>query len=188
MNSRRPGKTRRFIFTASFLILLLLSACAGAPALMTLTATANFQVTYAPERTAAPSLITSATKRVQSTTPAPRPSPSPTPAFQVCSPLQGIPIDQIAAAVTNPYHPPPPGSDDPHAGADISDLIPGSQIARPGMPIQAVLSGQVAMAQTGRFPFGSAILIETPLDQLPQVWVEGLNLPAPLTTPHPGQP
>ena len=152
---------------------------------MALTATANFQVTYAPERTAAPSLITSATERVQSTTPAPRPSTSPTQAFQVCSPLQGIPIDQIAAAVTNPYHPPPPGSDDPHAGADISDLIPGSQIARPGMPIQAVLSGQVAMAQTGRFPFGSAILIETPLDQLPQGWVEGLHLPAPLTTPPP---
>jgi murein DD-endopeptidase MepM/ murein hydrolase activator NlpD len=105
--------------------------------------------------------------------------------FQVCSPLQGIPIDQIAAAVTNPYHPPPPGSDDPHAGADISDLIPGSQMAQPGMPVQAVLSGQVAMAQTDRFPFGSAILIETPLDQLPQAWVEGLHLPAPLTTPPP---
>ncbi len=53
------------------------------------------------------------------------------------------------------------------------------------MPVQAVLSGQVAMAQTDRFPFGSAILIETPLDQLPQAWVESLHLPAPLATPPP---
>jgi murein DD-endopeptidase MepM/ murein hydrolase activator NlpD len=114
-----------------------------------------------------------------------RPSPSPTATLRVCSPLQGIPIDQIAAAVTNPYNPPPPGSDDPHAGADISDLIPGSQMARPGMPIQAILPGQVAMAQTNRFPFGSAILIETPLDQLPPAMVVGLHLPAPLSAPPP---
>lgn len=99
--------------------------------------------------------------------------------------MQGIPIDQIAAAVTNPYNPPPPGSDNPHAGADISDLIPGSQIARPGMLVQAILPGQVAMAQTDRFPFGSAILIETPLDQLPAAWVDGLHLPAPLAAPPP---
>ena len=115
----------------------------------------------------------------------PLPSASPTPVFQVCSPLQSIPIDQIAAAVTNPYNPPPPGSDMPHAGVDISDLIPGTQIARPGMPIQAALPGLVAMAQPDRFPFGNAALIETPLDQLPPAWVEALHLPAPLSWPPP---
>jgi murein DD-endopeptidase MepM/ murein hydrolase activator NlpD len=122
---------------------------------------------------------------VQSFTPTSLPSSSPTAAFQVCSPLQGIPIPKIAAAVTNPYNPPPPGSDDPHAGTDISDLIPGSQVARPGMPIQAVLPGLVAMAQSDRFPFGNAMLIETRLDQLPQAWVEELHLPAPLAASPP---
>ena len=160
--------------------MLLLPACTGAkppvvPAAVTRSAVASVTDAITPIRPISE-------KSETATSP---PSASPTPAFKVCSPLQGIPLNQIAAAVTNPYHPPPPGSDDPHAGADISDLIPGSQIARPGMPIQVVLTGQIAMAQTDRFPFGNAVLIETPLDQLPAAWVTGLHLPAVLTAPPP---
>jgi murein DD-endopeptidase MepM/ murein hydrolase activator NlpD len=132
-----------------------------------------------------PSITPTSPDLLQTVASTARPSPSPTATFQVCSPLQGVPLDQIAAAVSNPFNPPPSGSDDPHAGADISDLVPGSQMARPGMPIQAILPGQVAMAQTDRFPFGSAILIETSLDQLPQVWIEDLHLPAPLSAAPP---
>ena len=184
MNRRRLVRIWQPILTASFLVLmLLLSACTGAdtPAVLSVPGTPS-----TPDGAANLPTITLAVPRpVQSATLTPLPSPSPTPEFQVCSPLQGIPIDKIAGAITNPYHPPPPGSDDPHAGIDISDLIPGSQIARPGMPIQAIFPGQVAMAQTDRFPFGNAILIETPLEQLPPAWVEGLHLPAPLRAPPP---
>ena len=177
MNRRRWVGIRPLILTISFLILLLLSACtgAGAPAVVTAPGGA----------VSLPSITPTLPRPAQSETPDPLPSPSPTQEFQVCSPLRGIPLDKIAGAVTNPYHPPPSGSDDPHAGVDISDLIPGSQIARAGMPIQAVLPGQVAMAQTNRFPFGSALLVETRLEQLPPAWVERLHLTAPLTAPPP---
>ena len=180
MNERRWAGSQPPILALSMLILLLLSACtnAGSP-------TAPAVIAAPGTAASVPSITPTVNRPGQSTTPVLPPSPSPTPEFQVCSPLQGIPLDKIAAAVTNLYHPPPPGSDDPHAGVDISDLIPGSQIARAGMPIQAILPGQVAMAQTNRFPFGSALLVETPLEQLPPAWVEQLRLPDPLTAPPP---
>jgi len=46
-----------------------------------------------------------------------------------------------------------------------------------GMPIQAVLAGIVAAVIPDRFPYGNAILIETPLTSLPPDWVNGLDLP-----------
>ncbi len=171
------------MFADSFLILLLLSACSGAALPIAPSLPAVDSVISSPDvaDTMAPTFKPTVTELAPTASSTAPDSPTPAATFLVCTPLQGIPIEQIAAAVTNPYDPPPPGSDDPHAGIDISDLLPGSQMARPGMPIQAVLPGRVALAQTDRFPFGSAILIETPLDQLPQAWVEGLHLPAPLT-------
>jgi murein DD-endopeptidase MepM/ murein hydrolase activator NlpD len=48
------------------------------------------------------------------------------------------------------------------------------------MPVQAVLSGVAASVITDRFPYGNAVLIETPLDHLPEAWLQTLNLPQPL--------
>jgi len=174
---------RWLIPTILFLVILFLSACSSAGSPLVLTAPAVLSVTSGAVSLSTKTPVIS--RPVQTATSSPLPPPSPTPAYLVCSPLQGVPIDQIAAAVTNPYDPPPPGSDDPHAGADIADLIPGSQIARPGIPVQAVLLGQVAMVQADRFPFGNAILIETPLEQLTQTLLERLHLPAPLAGPAP---
>jgi len=182
MNRSRQARIWQPILTICSLFLLL-SACTGIakPAVLNVP-----PVTGTPAgATGLPAMTPTISNQIQPEATTPLPYPSPTPAFQVCSPLQGIPIDRITAAVTNPYNPPPPGSDDPHAGVDISDLIPGSQLARPGMPIQAIFSGQVAMTQTDRFPFGSAILVETVLNQLPAAWVEHLQLPASPTTPPP---
>jgi murein DD-endopeptidase MepM/ murein hydrolase activator NlpD len=83
--------------------------------------------------------------------------------------------------ITNPFNPPPPGSDDPHQGVDFSDLG-DSQIALQGRGVQAVLPGQVAAVIADRFPYGSALLVETLLEALPSSWFETLDLPAPAPT------
>jgi murein DD-endopeptidase MepM/ murein hydrolase activator NlpD len=96
-------------------------------------------------------------------------------------------LDQIQAAIANPYHPPRPGSDDPHQGIDIADMQPGQRIALAGGTVQSVLAGQVAMVIQNRFPYGNAILIETPLDSLPGGWASSIPFPtlAPTIVPLP---
>jgi murein DD-endopeptidase MepM/ murein hydrolase activator NlpD len=83
--------------------------------------------------------------------------------------------------ISNPFHPPPPGSDDPHQGVDFADM--GSdRIAIEGRVVQAVMDGRIAMVTSDRFPYGNAILVETPLEMLPASWLEELNLPSPAPT------
>ena len=100
----------------------------------------------------------------------------------VCSPLDGIKVEDLASHIVNPFQPPPLGSDDPHQGVDLADLFPGSGVARSGRGVQAVLSGQVASILRNRFPYGNAILIETRLDDLPAAWLDALQVPTPEPT------
>jgi murein DD-endopeptidase MepM/ murein hydrolase activator NlpD len=100
----------------------------------------------------------------------------------VCSPLDGIKAADLASHIVNPFHPPLPGSDDPHQGVDLADLIPGSGVARAGRNVQAVLAGRVASVIHDRFPYGNAILVETRLKGLPAAWLKTLQLPTPAPT------
>jgi hypothetical protein len=93
---------------------------------------------------------------------------------QVCSPLEGIPLANLPELVSNPYAPPPPGSDDPHHGVDLALLDPTTRLALAGHPVQAALPGIVAGAIRERFPYGNAVLVETPLEELPAAWQEVL--------------
>lgn len=111
--------------------------------------------------------------------------PSATPAPWLCSPLEGYHLDQISSLVVNPFSPPPPGSDDPHQGVDLADRQPGSQIALAGRLVQAALSGKVAAVIRDRFPYGNALLVESPLDELPKDWRAALSLEDPFPTPQP---
>lgn len=116
---------------------------------------------------------------------APDPTASPTlslPALQVCPPLQGIQFDELSAIVSNPYQPPPLGSDDPHQGVDLAQVQNG--IALTGMPVQAVLDGRAVLVVKDRFPYGNALLVETPLDSLPRAWLDALDLPSIPATPQ----
>ena len=88
----------------------------------------------------------------------------------VCSPVEGVLIDEIAGMVFNPFYPPVEGSDDPHQGVDLSDVDVNSQIARTGAGVNSVVSGKVIMVVKNRFPYGNAILIETPFEELPVNW------------------
>jgi murein DD-endopeptidase MepM/ murein hydrolase activator NlpD len=84
---------------------------------------------------------------------------------RVCSPFPGASQAELVAAISNPFNPPPPGSDDPHQGVDLAVQQEG--IALAGAPALAVLSGSVAMVTADRFPYGYALLIETPIEALP---------------------
>jgi murein DD-endopeptidase MepM/ murein hydrolase activator NlpD len=88
------------------------------------------------------------------------------PELPVCSPLEGLEQAGLEAAITNPYNPPPFGSDDPHQGIDLANFLPGTRIGVTGGPVQAVLAGVVALVIGDRFPYGSAVMLETPVDVL----------------------
>jgi murein DD-endopeptidase MepM/ murein hydrolase activator NlpD len=131
-------------------------------------------VTQAPTVAQLPTVTESAALQ-----PSPTPAPTETtPAFSVCSPLNGVSIADLPGAVSNPYHPPIPGRDDPHAGVDLADRQPRTQIALAGREVDAVLTGRVSAAIKDRFPFGNAVIVETSLSTLPGDFLSRLALPA----------
>lgn len=135
---------------------------------------ATISPTTAPIATAIATEIATATAVVSLET-------SATPAAQVCSPLQGFAWMELPGMISNPFHPPRAGSDDPHQAVDFAD-IGADGYALTGRGVQAVLAGQVAAVITERFPYGNAVLVETPLEELPGPWLAALSLPAPAPT------
>jgi murein DD-endopeptidase MepM/ murein hydrolase activator NlpD len=130
------------------------------------------------------------------TTPLPSSTPTktqtlPTPAkahiSQVCSPLDGISLEEIPDTIVNPYHPPNAGSDDPHQGVDFASRFDGDSFALEGYPVAAVLEGQVVSVLENRFPYGNAIMIEVALENLSRDTIVQLEIPTPAPTrsPHP---
>lgn len=137
-------------------ILLLLTACQPAAATMT----PMISATKLPTAT----LLPAATETQVAPTPTETVSP-----LAFCSPLQGFARADLLARISNPFDPPAPGSDMPHQGVDIGDFDPASaaRVAVPGRTVQAALPGTVALVQPERFPYGAAVIIETPLEMLP---------------------
>lgn len=82
---------------------------------------------------------------------------------QICSPMENILLSDLPGYVVNPYHPPQAGSDDPHHGTDFADQQPGTTIAVSGLPVHAILPGKVAGIISDRFPYGNAVIIESPI-------------------------
>jgi murein DD-endopeptidase MepM/ murein hydrolase activator NlpD len=128
-----------------------------------------------------PSVFRKATPSPVPTAPLPA-TPTLPPNPRVCSPLEGVGQNDLSSHIVNPFHPPKPGSDDPHQGVDLADLIPGSGVARAGLGVRAVLAGRVASVIRDRFPYGNAILVETPLEGIPLGWLDALQMPTPAPT------
>ena len=101
---------------------------------------------------------------------------------EVCSPLAGYTLQELSGIVVNPYHPPRPGSDNPHQGVDLAQVDPVNGIALPGMPVQAVLAGKIVGQAADRFPYGNMIMIETPLEDA--IAASNLTLIAPTPLPE----
>lgn len=155
------------------LLCLFLAGCRTTPQSVDAPIPAN----SSPPPASSPAGAAAAAAPTPTATPEP-PTATPAPQAALCSPLEGYSLAQLRELVSNPYHPPPPGSDDPHQGVDLADRLPASQIALAGRPVQAVLPGRVVAVVADRFPYGSALMIESPLDELPASLLARLDLPA----------
>jgi murein DD-endopeptidase MepM/ murein hydrolase activator NlpD len=96
---------------------------------------------------------------------------------RLCSPLQDIALEELPGLVSNPYSPPTPGSDDPHQGVDLAVRLPNSDVAVAGHPVQAALGGKIAAVIIDRFPYGNAVIIETPLEEDVLAWWAPAQIP-----------
>jgi murein DD-endopeptidase MepM/ murein hydrolase activator NlpD len=137
--------------------------------------------TSLPSATSIPSNTPSPQPTVTSTS-TPVPTETPVPRLQVCSPLEGFTLETLPEILSNPYNPPRPGDDRPHHGVDFSFYRYGDRIGMLRLPVHAVLTGTVAMVNPDRFPYGYTLLIETPLDAIPQDWIERMPIPTPAPT------
>ena len=175
------------VMRAPSLILILIIAMIIAPACSTATPT-TFTATATRPLLESPTAST-----LPTTSPLPRVTSTPSPvqatatlAMQLCSPLSGYDLNQLPSMVANPYDPPPPGRDDPHEGIDLAVTDPSLGMALSGAPVQAVLGGRAVMMTNDRFPYGNALIIETPLETIHPTWtgMAAIPTPAPLVTPH----
>lgn len=109
--------------------------------------------------------------------PSPTPSPDMLSGFQICSPLADILIQDLPRLISEPYDPPPMGSDARHQGVDFAFYNWKGHRRIDGTIIQSVLPGQVAAALNDTFPFGNLVIIETRSNQLPEDIKQTLQIP-----------
>lgn len=99
-------------------------------------------------------------------------------AFQICSPLAAHALEELPEIVSDPFNPPAPGKEERHHGVDFSYYRRGERLSIQGEEIQAVLAGRVAAALVDKFPYGNALIVETPASELPQSITEALGIAA----------
>jgi len=123
--------------------------------------------TYTPTRPFTPTPSPTATPAVLPTYTA-----SPTDVAAVCSPLEGITLEELSSPdlFKNAFQRPRPGWDDGHHGVDFAYWSRGERASMVGLPVQSVLAGRVAAILPDRQPYGNAAIIESPLDALPPAW------------------
>ena len=102
----------------------------------------------------------------------------PPPAFTVCSPLVDTPLEDLAKIVSDPYRPPPPGSEARHHGVDFAYFHRFGRAAIEGAGVQSVLDGQVAAAIVDSFPYGNMLIVETPGPLLPPELADRISIGA----------
>lgn len=95
---------------------------------------------------------------------------TPLPEVEICSPLYSTPLDELAAIVSDGFHPPPPGQDGRHQGVDFAYYRKFGRASIAGESVQAVLAGKIAAAIRDRFPYGNLLIVETPFSIIP-AWV-----------------
>ncbi len=127
--------------------------------------------------TSSPSiLITPTWTKKPSSTPIP-PTPTPDLIQTVCSPLDGETLDTISEILTQTFKMPRPGNDDGHQGADFSFYRRNDKVGIEGLQIFAALEGKVVTVINNRWPYGNAIIIETPLESISPELVSQIQLP-----------
>lgn len=121
-----------------------------------------------------------------STTPVP-PTPTQELIQEVCSPLEGETPGSISEILTQPFKKPRPGNDDGHQGADFAFYRRNEFIGIEGLKVKAALEGTVVTIINDRWPYGNAVIIETPLNKISQDLISKVDLPVnePTVMPDP---
>ena len=109
---------------------------------------------------------------------------------KICSPLEGETLSELTDIITQPFNPPRAGQDvenDDHHGVDFAFYRRKDLLSIDGLPILSVLDGEVVTIINDKFPYGNAIIIETPLDLISPVLLNQLNPPStqPTVAPDP---
>lgn len=104
------------------------------------------------------------------------PYPTPIPESEICSPHVSARRSELSEIVSDGFHPPPPGQDGRHQGADFSYCRKFGRASIAGDGVQAILAGKVAALILDRFPYGNAIMIETPSLLVPAWLKDSLRL------------
>lgn len=180
MRALRPLHLIGFLMACTLIACTPFSPAAATAARVSATIPSATSTMRPPATTAAPQVT-----RTQPETPRPpTASPTPEPAAMLCSPLEGIEISELWSPdlLKNPFDPPQPGMDGGHQGVDFAYWTRGERKSMLGHPIQAVLAGSVAAVLPLRQPYGNAVIIETPLDQLPPGWLAQVPVPTPAPT------
>jgi murein DD-endopeptidase MepM/ murein hydrolase activator NlpD len=103
------------------------------------------------------------------TTPTSNPSPTATPLdFEVCCPLEEETFTSLPLIVSKPLDIPPFGQDIGHHGVDFAYFQRDQRDSIQGIEVYAILAGSVALTLEDNYPYGFAIMIETPLSALPE--------------------
>ncbi len=159
-------------------ILLLLSACSpvveqNQPTKLPATLTVSQKITLPGPNTITPQAVNSPAVETQIPRIKDTPFVSPSPSLpQICSPLEGITISELTQPdlLKNLFQPPRQGMDDGHHGVDFAYWSRGERKTMLGLPVLSAMTGRISGIIKNREPYGNAIIIETPLDELPTIF------------------
>lgn len=115
---------------------------------------------------------------------------SPSQQTQICSPLEGETLSELTEIITQPFKPPRAGQDveiGDHHGIDFAFYRRKDLLSIDGLPILSALDGVVVTIINDKFPYGNALIIETPVDSISPILLDQLNLPStqPTVVPDP---
>ena len=104
------------------------------------------------------------------------PSKTSIPPLEMCSPIGGITLRDLPHIISVGYLPEPKCSYPQHMGVDFCFYQWNDLGSIEGRSVQSVLSGWIAAALDGTFPYGSFVIVETPADRIPQSLRKTLKL------------
>ena len=84
----------------------------------------------------------------------------------ISSPLKGIPLDELTTIISNPFQFPSTGKDDGHPGLDFAFYTFHEWNSIDNLDVVSILPGLISGVIYNRPPYGNAILIETPWQDL----------------------
>ena len=143
------------------LLILLLSACQPITLTSTSTSTAVSEIS-----TQLPTPSSTLANTPVATTPVSQPTPTRV-LWEICSPLEDETLETLPLILVNPLDIPGFGQDTGHHGVDFAYFQRGERESIQGIEIYTILSGKTVTTLADRIPYGYAIVIETPLKDLP---------------------